>query len=59
MTCVLGDPVSQVLDRLNPAVIFSAHDHHGYLFTGDRQTGRLERWLTPLDTGTDAHPAGT
>jgi len=33
----------QVMNLVNPDAIFSAHDHHGYLFTGDRQTGKMAR----------------
>ena len=32
------------MNLVNPDAIFSAHDHHGFLFTGDRQTGKMARY---------------
>ena len=39
----------QVLELVNPDMVFSAHDHHGYLYTGERGSGRMAREVDKFD----------
>jgi len=44
-----GRFAEKVMNLVNPDAIFSAHDHHGFLFTGDRQTGKMARTIEKFD----------
>ena len=39
----------EVLELVNPDLVFSAHDHHGYLYTGERASGRMAREVDKFD----------
>jgi len=44
-----GRFAQQVLELVNPDLVFSAHDHHGYLYTGERASGRMAREVDKFD----------
>lgn len=44
-----GRFAQQVLELVNPDMVFSAHDHHGYLYTGERGSGRMAREVDKFD----------
>jgi hypothetical protein len=51
-----GRFAERVMDLVRPDMVFSAHDHHGYLFTGNRQSGKLDRDVEPFHKSDLAAP---
>lgn len=51
-----GRFAERVMDLVNPDLIFSAHDHHGYLFTANRQSRKLARDVEKFSSQVDNTP---
>jgi len=51
-----GRFAERVMDNINPDVIFSAHDHRGFLYTGKRTSLKMDKTMDPFTQQDDITP---